>query len=108
MDGVSPSPMVVSPDQFYPGVTITTNGRFIRIETDFGLVVESDGVSTATVRIPSTYSGKMGGLCQNANDDITDDLILKDGTDVSSEANKYSSIGNSMQILDPEQPGLLC
>ena len=96
--------VLVNPDKFYPGVSITTNGKFIRIETDFGLVVESDGVWTGTVRIPSTYSGKMAGLCQNANHDVSDDLTLKDGTDVSADPRLFSLIGNSMQIYDPEQP----
>ena len=100
VDGV-----IVHPDIAFSGFIITNNGRFVRLETDFGLVVESDGVWTSTVRLPDDYSGKMSGLCQNSDNIRSNDLTTSDGRDVTTEPNKYSQIGNSYQVADPELPG---
>ena len=62
MDGVR-----IYPDVTFAGVRLVMNGRFVRLETDFGLVVESDTSWTATVKIPETMASSMGGICGNAN-----------------------------------------
>lgn len=93
------------PSVFYQGFSIVYSGRFVRLETDFGLVVESDGIWASTVRIPDSYNGKMSGLCADSNNDRSNDLSTADGTDVSQAPNKYSMIGNSHQVPDPELPG---
>ena len=96
--------MQVHPDVSYPGFIITNNGRFVRLATNFSLVVESDGYWTSTVKIPPTFDSKMGGICGDANNNPDNDLRLKDGTDVSDSPSRYSLVGNSWQVNDPEQP----
>ncbi|XP_076016838.1 IgGFc-binding protein-like [Genypterus blacodes] len=60
-------------------VTVTQEGRKILVETDFGLTVFYDTVSYVQVIVPSTYQGKMCGLCGNYNEKADDDLGLPDG-----------------------------
>ena len=59
--------MEVMPDKIYPGFEITTNGRFVRLATNFSLVVESDGEWISLVKIPLAYSSKMEGICGDSN-----------------------------------------
>jgi hypothetical protein len=49
----------------YPGFKIMNNGMFMRVETEFGLVVEFNGYWVATVRVPDDYARAMEGLCGN-------------------------------------------
>ena len=49
----------------------------------------------------------MSGICANANDNKGDDLLTKEGVDVSQSEYKYSKVGNSFQVSDPEKPRLL-
>ena len=96
--------MRVYPDVSYPGFIITNNGRFVRLATNFSLVVESDGNWMASVKIPPSLNSKMGGICADANNDPGNDLRTKDGSDVSASPYKFSLVGNSWQVDDPEQP----
>ncbi|CAL9705927.1 unnamed protein product [Knipowitschia caucasica] len=60
-------------------IQITQEGRNIIIRTDFGLTVQYDTVFHVKVIVPSTYLGRMCGLCGNYNDIPKDDFLLPDG-----------------------------
>ncbi|XP_050786525.1 IgGFc-binding protein-like isoform X4 [Gopherus flavomarginatus] len=55
------------------------------IQTDFDLRVSFDWYSYARVIIPNTYANAVCGLCGNANQDPSDDLTMKNGTQTSDE-----------------------
>ncbi|CAM5124515.1 unnamed protein product [Natator depressus] len=55
------------------------------IQTDFDLRVSFDWYSYARVILPNTYANAVCGLCGNANQDPSDDLTMKDGTQTSDE-----------------------
>ncbi|KAI0240831.1 Zonadhesin [Lamellibrachia satsuma] len=97
VDGV-----LVQLDATYPGFEITNNGRFVRLVTNFSLVVESDGYSMIVVKIPESFAGKMAGLCGNADGNADNDWRTSNGTNMKDLPNKYSLIGNSWQVEDQE------
>ena len=84
--------------------SIIVNGRFIRFESAFGLVVDSDGDELAILRIPTDYNNQVDGLCADYNGDPGNDLTTSGGVDVSGDANKYAVFGNSWQVDDSEDP----
>ena len=84
---------------------IRRNGFFVRVATSFGLVVEFDGFWTAVVKLPASYEDQTEGICGNSNLDPTDDFTTKDGEDVTDEEHRYSLLGNSWQVFDPQTPG---
>lgn len=45
------------------GVHIYLSGKFVVLETDFGLKVRFDGNHHADVTVPNSYSGKLCGMC---------------------------------------------
>jgi len=94
--------VLVQSEVTYPGFEITNNGRFVRLATNFSLVVESDGASFAKVIPPPSFAGKMAGLCGNADGDLENDWRTSNGTDVKGLPDKFSLIGNSWQVEDPE------
>ncbi|TFJ95920.1 molecular chaperone DnaJ [Platysternon megacephalum] len=53
------------------------------IKTDFDLRVSFDWYSYARVIIPNTYANAVCGLCGNANQDPSDDVTMKNGTQTS-------------------------
>ncbi|XP_058867118.1 IgGFc-binding protein-like [Acipenser ruthenus] len=60
-------------------IIIYQSGWSVVVETDFGLKVVFDWNSAITVSLPSTYNGAVCGLCGNANDDTSDDLLTRNG-----------------------------
>ena len=50
MDGSS-----VSLDASYPGFTLSYNGQYVRLETNFSLVVEFDGDWVGLIKLPAAY-----------------------------------------------------
>ncbi|KAF7242406.1 IgGFc-binding protein [Varanus komodoensis] len=58
---------------------IYTSGVHGFIQTDFDLKVSFDWYSYARVILPSSYANAVCGLCGNANQDPSDDFIMKDG-----------------------------
>ncbi|XP_061452966.1 IgGFc-binding protein-like [Rhineura floridana] len=55
------------------------------MKTDFDLRVSFDWYSYARVIIPNTYANAICGLCGNANQDPSDDFVMKDGTETTDE-----------------------
>ena len=90
--------VLITLDASYPGFDITRNGRFVRVETDYGLVVESDGEWTTLVQIPDKFRGKVYGLCGDADGNTENDLTTKDGSDMTGLDNMYTSVGDSYRV----------
>lgn len=44
-------------------MSVRLSGTFVRVQTDFGLSVRFDGNHHAEVSVPSSYFGKLCGLC---------------------------------------------
>ncbi|KAJ3598355.1 hypothetical protein NHX12_001865 [Muraenolepis orangiensis] len=65
-------------------IRIDQEGGHIVLQTDFGLRVLYDSVYYLEVTVPSTYQGKMSGLCGNYNKDPADDFRLPNGTEAKS------------------------
>ncbi|XP_069460992.1 IgGFc-binding protein-like [Ambystoma mexicanum] len=57
-------------------IAINQEGSNIVLQTDFGLKVLYDTVYYVMVTVPSTYKGKLGGLCGNFNDNNKDEFQL--------------------------------
>ena len=85
---------------------ITEFGNDIRFETDFGLIVLSNGRFRASVHIPEDYQNKVEGLCVNYDGDMTNDLFTSNGQPVSPDdwRLRYALIGESWKVDDPEFP----
>ncbi|XP_063402487.1 zonadhesin-like [Mytilus trossulus] len=94
VDGIQKYPPYVD-----EGVVVYTSGQRLRLETSCGVVVEYDGIHIMEVIIPRKFGQQVTGICGNCNDK-RDDLRTKDGTDVSTNKNKYSLIGNSYEVMD--------
>ncbi|XP_041082055.1 IgGFc-binding protein-like [Polyodon spathula] len=60
-------------------IIIYQSGWSVVVATDFGLKVAFDWNSVITVSLPSTYHGAVCGLCGNANNDTSDDLLTRYG-----------------------------
>ncbi|ETE64588.1 IgGFc-binding protein [Ophiophagus hannah] len=78
---------------------VYTSGVHGFIKTEFDLHVSFDWYSYARVIVPKTYANALCGLCGNANQDPSDDLLMKDGTQAEDEI----QFGNSWKVK--EVPG---
>ncbi|XP_066578814.1 zonadhesin, like [Amia ocellicauda] len=78
------------------GLTVRLSGVFAAVETDFGLHVRFDGNHHADVRVPSSYSGRLCGLCGNYNSQPGDDNLKPDGK----PAVSTPELGESWQVPD--------
>ena len=79
-------------------LTIEMNGNFVRVETDFGLAVENDGVWTALIRFPLDFADVTEGLCGNNDGDPNNDMTTSDGVDVTGEVDSYSQLADSWEV----------
>uniref|UniRef100_A0A3B4XQ41 Fc gamma binding protein n=1 Tax=Seriola lalandi dorsalis TaxID=1841481 RepID=A0A3B4XQ41_SERLL len=80
---------------------VTQEGRNIIVQTDFGLTVLYDTVYYVEVIVPSTYQGKMCGLCGNYNKKGGDDFILPGGKQTKS----VDDFGKAWVV---DLPGYVC
>lgn len=80
---------------------ITQEGRNIIVRTAFGLTVLYDTVYYVEVIVPSTYQGKMCGLCGNYNKNGGDDFILPGGK----QAKNVDEFGMAWTV---DLPGYIC
>ena len=55
--------VVVPPVTSISGVKIYLSGKFVVLETSFGLRVRFDGNHHADVTVPTSYSGLLCGMC---------------------------------------------
>uniref|UniRef100_A0A8C6DGL5 Zonadhesin n=1 Tax=Moschus moschiferus TaxID=68415 RepID=A0A8C6DGL5_MOSMO len=80
------------------GVFLTPSGRFVQLQTAFGLRVRWDGDQQLYVRVPSTYSSKLCGFCGNYDGDSSNDNQKPDGRPARDE----KELGNSWQTSEDE------
>ncbi|XP_030193878.1 zonadhesin, like isoform X2 [Gadus morhua] len=78
------------------GVEIYLSGKFVVLETAFGLRVRFDGNHHADVTLPKSYSGLLCGLCGNFNGQSDDDNIMSDGK----PAGSTNQLGDSWAVPD--------
>uniref|UniRef100_A0A673Y3K0 Zonadhesin, like n=1 Tax=Salmo trutta TaxID=8032 RepID=A0A673Y3K0_SALTR len=88
--------LVTTPVTLTSGVKIYLSGKFVVLETTFGLRVRFDGNHHADVTLPSFYNGQLCGLCGNFNDQPGDDNIKPDGK----PAVNTNELGESWQVPD--------
>lgn len=82
-------------------IKISQEGRNIIVRTDFGLTVLYDTVYYVEVIVPSTYMGKMCGLCGNYNKNSQDDFMLPGGK----KASNVDEFGKAWVV---DLPGFVC
>ncbi|XP_063798276.1 IgGFc-binding protein-like [Pseudophryne corroboree] len=58
------------------GIVVNQEGNNVVLQTDFGLKILYDTIYHVVLSIPSSYCGKMGGLCGNFNGEIKDEFQL--------------------------------
>uniref|UniRef100_UPI00398F5435 IgGFc-binding protein-like n=1 Tax=Pristiophorus japonicus TaxID=55135 RepID=UPI00398F5435 len=64
-------------------VKVAQEGNKLVLRAEFGLKVTYDAKYYVALSVPSTYQGKVGGLCGNYNGHKTDELTLPGGTKTS-------------------------
>ncbi|KAI1901487.1 hypothetical protein AGOR_G00034940 [Albula goreensis] len=64
-------------------VVLTQSGLSVLLKTDFGLTVQFNWDQYLAVTVPTSYAGKVCGLCGNNNGKPEDDLATPDGTQAS-------------------------
>jgi hypothetical protein len=83
--------------------SLKTNGRFVRLETNFGLVVQYDGYNMMFVQIADTYQGLLSGICNNMDGNVGNDLTDCKGVSQADTATGHTQYGDS--CLDPDYTG---
>ncbi|XP_011369989.1 zonadhesin [Pteropus vampyrus] len=78
------------------GIFLTPSGRFVELQTAFGLRVRWDGDQQLFMSVPRTYSGKLCGLCGNYDGDSSNDNQKPDGR----PAGDAEELGNSWQTVE--------
>ncbi|XP_018429293.1 PREDICTED: IgGFc-binding protein-like [Nanorana parkeri] len=75
-------------------IVINQEGVNVVLQTDFGLKIFYDAIYHVILSIPSSYSGKMGGLCGNFNGNDKDEFQLPNGQVVK----KVNDFGASWKV----------
>ncbi|XP_068612287.1 zonadhesin, like [Brachionichthys hirsutus] len=91
---------VVPPITSIDGIKIYLSGRFVVLETSFGLQVRYNGDHHADVSMPTSYNGLLCGMCGNFNGNSKDDNLKRDNT----PAATTNELGDSWQVPDT-RPG---
>ncbi|KAM3590121.1 uncharacterized protein V6R79_004028 [Siganus canaliculatus] len=93
----------VNGTRFFPpvnsisGISIYLSGKFVVLETSFGLRVRFDGNHHADVTLPTSYNGLLCGMCGNFNGNPSDDNLKPDNT----PAENTNDLGESWLVPDP-------
>ncbi|XP_035531591.1 zonadhesin, like, partial [Morone saxatilis] len=89
--------VVVPPVTSISGVKIYLSGKFVVLETSFGLRVRFSGDHHADVTLPTSYNGLLCGMCGNFDGNSKDDNLKPDNT----PAANTNELGDSWQVPDP-------
>ncbi|KAM5260569.1 LOW QUALITY PROTEIN: zonadhesin [Hipposideros larvatus] len=81
------------------GIFLALSGRFVELQTAFGLRVRWDGDQQLFMSVPSTYSSKLCGFCGNYDGDSSNDNQKPDGRPARDE----EELGNSWQTTEEEE-----
>ncbi|KAM8953099.1 IgGFc-binding protein-like [Pelodytes ibericus] len=73
------------------GISISTVGIYVVVETDFGMIVKFDGDHHLEIILPDAYHNKVCGMCGNFNGIKEDDLLMPNGL----QATNVTQFGNS-------------
>ena len=95
--------IAASPTYSQQGFEIIMKGRYIRVQTNFGLMVDFDGKTIVVVCVPEAYQEKVEGICADFDGNLHNDFVTKEGVDVSGDPDKYTKVGNSWQVDDPAE-----
>ncbi|XP_023570329.1 zonadhesin [Octodon degus] len=80
------------------GVFVGPSGRFVELQTVFGLHVRWDGEQQLFVTVSSAYAGKLCGFCGNYDGDSSNDNLKPNGN----PARDDEDLGNSWQVAADE------
>ncbi|XP_037596321.1 zonadhesin [Cebus imitator] len=80
------------------GVFLGASGRFVELQTEFGLRVRWDGDQQLYVTVSSIYSGKLCGLCGNYDGNSDNDNLKSDGSPTADK----EELGNSWEMDEDE------
>ncbi|XP_028419520.1 zonadhesin, like [Perca flavescens] len=89
--------VVVPPVTSISGLKIYLSGKFVVLETSFGLRVRFDGNHHADVTVPTSYNGLLCGMCGNFNGNSKDDNLKPDNK----PAANTNELGDSWLVPDP-------
>ncbi|KAM4536429.1 zonadhesin, like [Odontesthes bonariensis] len=89
--------VVIPPVTSISGMKIYLSGKFVVVETSFGLRVRFDGNHHADVTVPTSYNGLLCGMCGNFNGSPRDDNLKPDNT----VAINSNELGDSWLVADP-------
>ncbi|XP_043359545.1 LOW QUALITY PROTEIN: zonadhesin [Dermochelys coriacea] len=81
---------------------VRVSGAYALLQTDFGLRVRYDGTQRVEVQVPSSYAGRLCGLCGNYNGQSTDDNLTPNGTSAGTDADH---LGESWEVPGASSPG---
>ncbi|XP_067322389.1 IgGFc-binding protein-like [Anolis sagrei] len=83
---------------------VETSGRYVRLETNFSLLISFDTDHTVEIRLPTSYSKQTCGMCGNFNGRRQDDQMMPNGQQASSS----TELGNSWQVPNAEYDESSC
>ncbi|OXB51268.1 hypothetical protein ASZ78_001109, partial [Callipepla squamata] len=75
-------------------VTVSSSGRYVVVETDFGLQVSYDADHSVEVKVPTSYSNLTCGMCGNFNNRGEDDYMMPNGQ----QAAGTNELGESWEV----------
>nr|XP_023969614.2 zonadhesin-like [Chrysemys picta bellii] len=81
---------------------VRVSGGYALLQTDFGLRVRYDGNQRVEVLVPSSYAGRLCGLCGNYNGQSSDDNLMPNGTSAGTDADR---LGGSWAVPGASSPG---
>ncbi|GAA6104294.1 zonadhesin, like [Tachysurus ichikawai] len=80
---------------------VFTSGVNSVLSTDFGLIVQFDGIHHVAITVPGDYFDKVCGMCGNYNGNFTDDDLMPNGH----PAKDVIELGNSWKAEGDSDPG---
>ena len=91
-------------------LNITQDGDFLTIDTECGLKLVFDGKgveSVATVWVPLSFKGNLGGLCGDCDGSLND-MKTADGAKLNKLSNeeKFSKMSDSFKVDETADEGL--